>query len=60
MLKTINGDLRLPDLERLRAAARGRPDILIVDSYYTAAEKDALRSGCATAMCRSTDPKDWD
>ena len=27
VLKTINGELRLPDLERVRAAARGRSDI---------------------------------
>jgi glycosyltransferase involved in cell wall biosynthesis len=55
VLKTINGGLRLPDLERLRAAARGRSDILIVDRYYTAEEKDAAigLSDCYVSLHRS-------
>ena len=35
VIKSINGDYALNDLERLRAAAADRPDILIVDRYYT-------------------------
>ena len=46
VIKTINGDSRLNDLERLRAAAAGRPDVLIVDEYYTAAEKNSLLGLC--------------
>ncbi len=46
LLKTINGEFRLPDLERLRAAAHGRSDILIVDTYFTAEEKDAAIGLC--------------
>jgi glycosyltransferase involved in cell wall biosynthesis len=46
VLKSINGHLRLNDLERLRAAAADRPDILIVDKYYSNAERDALLNLC--------------
>src|SRR5262249_52403809 len=46
VIKTINGHLRLNDLERVRAAAAGRPDIAIVDEYYTAQQKNALLGIC--------------
>lgn len=46
VLKSINGDLRLTDLERLRAEAVDRPDIVIVDGYYSAEEKNALLGLC--------------
>jgi glycosyltransferase involved in cell wall biosynthesis/2-polyprenyl-3-methyl-5-hydroxy-6-metoxy-1,4-benzoquinol methylase len=46
LLKSINGHLRLNDLERLRDEAGGRPDVLIVDRYYSAEEKDALPGLC--------------
>ncbi|HVH25674.1 MAG TPA: methyltransferase domain-containing protein [Vicinamibacterales bacterium] len=46
VIKTINGDSRLNDLERLRAAAGGRPDILIIDEYYSAQEKNTLLGLC--------------
>jgi glycosyltransferase involved in cell wall biosynthesis/2-polyprenyl-3-methyl-5-hydroxy-6-metoxy-1,4-benzoquinol methylase len=46
VIKSINGDQALNDLERLRATAADRPDILIVDTYYTAGEKNALVSLC--------------
>jgi glycosyltransferase involved in cell wall biosynthesis/2-polyprenyl-3-methyl-5-hydroxy-6-metoxy-1,4-benzoquinol methylase len=46
VIKTINGDARLNDLERLRAAAAGRRDILIVDEYYTAEQKNGLLGLC--------------
>ena len=45
MIKSINGELRLEELERLRAAAARRPDI-VVDGYYTAEEKNALLGAC--------------
>ena len=46
VIKTINGDARLNDLERLRAAAAGRCDIRIVDEYYTAEQKNTLLGLC--------------
>jgi glycosyltransferase involved in cell wall biosynthesis len=46
MLKSINGHLRLNDLERVRAAAADRSDVLVVDSYYSAEERDALFGLC--------------
>jgi hypothetical protein len=46
VIKTINGDLRRSELERLRRHAAERPDIRVVDGYVSAAERDAL-----TALC---------
>jgi glycosyltransferase involved in cell wall biosynthesis len=46
VLKTINGGMRLNDLEQVRAAARRRPDILIIDGYYSAQEKNSLLGLC--------------
>jgi len=46
VLKTINGNRELTRLEQLRAAAAGRDDILIVDAYYSAEEKNALLGLC--------------
>ena len=46
MIKTINGQRRLVDLERVRAAAAERPDILIVDDYYSAEQKNSLTGLC--------------
>jgi len=46
VLKTINGDSRLTDLERVRAAVGDRPDILIVDKYYSSTEKNSLVDLC--------------
>jgi len=48
VVKSINGDKRLTELERLRAAAAERPDVLILDRYLSADEKNALM---ATADC---------
>jgi glycosyltransferase involved in cell wall biosynthesis/SAM-dependent methyltransferase len=45
VIKSINGDERLVDLERLRAAA-DRPDIVVVDRYVSSDEKNALMAGC--------------
>jgi glycosyltransferase involved in cell wall biosynthesis len=55
LLKSINGHLRMNDLEHLRAEAAGRPDIRIVDAYYSAEEKDALLglSDCYVSLHRS-------
>ncbi|MQA31946.1 MAG: glycosyltransferase, partial [Luteitalea sp.] len=46
VLKTINGDSRLNDLEKLREAAVHRPDVLILDGYYSAEQKNALLGLC--------------
>ncbi|HEY7058432.1 MAG TPA: hypothetical protein VH458_18000, partial [Vicinamibacterales bacterium] len=46
LLKTINGALKLTDLERVRAATQGRDDILVVDEYYTSEQKNALLGLC--------------
>ncbi len=46
VIKTMNGDAKRPDLEKVRAAASGRPDVLIVDEYYAAEQKNALLGLC--------------
>jgi glycosyltransferase involved in cell wall biosynthesis/2-polyprenyl-3-methyl-5-hydroxy-6-metoxy-1,4-benzoquinol methylase len=46
LIKTINGHIRLTDLERLRAEIGDRPDIRLVDGYYAAADRDALAGLC--------------
>jgi glycosyltransferase involved in cell wall biosynthesis len=46
VLKSINGRHCLNDLERVRAAARDRPDIRIIDQSYSEAEKNALLGLC--------------
>jgi glycosyltransferase involved in cell wall biosynthesis/2-polyprenyl-3-methyl-5-hydroxy-6-metoxy-1,4-benzoquinol methylase len=46
LIKSINGHIRLNDLERLRAGIGDRPDIRLVDGYYSAAEKDTLVGLC--------------
>ena len=46
VLKTINGDSRLNDLERVRAAVQDRPDILMIDKYYSSAEKNSIVDLC--------------
>ncbi len=46
LLKSINGHQQLEDLERVRAAAADRPDILVVDEYYSAEEKGSLIGLC--------------
>jgi glycosyltransferase involved in cell wall biosynthesis/SAM-dependent methyltransferase len=45
VVKSINGDSHLTELERLRAAV-DRPDIVVLDRYLSAEEKDALMAGC--------------
>ena len=41
VLKTINAELHLPDAERVRVAASD-PDVLVLDGYLAADERDAL------------------
>ncbi len=55
VIKTINGHLRLTDLEQVRAATCGRADIRLVDAYYSRAEQHALThlSDCYVSLHRS-------
>ena len=55
VLKSINGDHALRELEQLRFAASGREDVVVVDEYVTAREKDALvaRCDCYVSLHRS-------
>jgi GT2 family glycosyltransferase/glycosyltransferase involved in cell wall biosynthesis len=46
LIKTINGDKRVPQMEELLYAAAGHPDITIRDGYLSAVEKNTL-----TALC---------
>jgi glycosyltransferase involved in cell wall biosynthesis len=46
LLKSINGEHAVPELEQLRRAARGRGDIVVVDQYVSSREKDALTARC--------------
>ena len=46
VIKTINGDRKLHDLEKLRAATEGRQDIIVIDEDYSAEEKNSLLGLC--------------
>jgi 2-polyprenyl-3-methyl-5-hydroxy-6-metoxy-1,4-benzoquinol methylase len=46
LIKTINGDKRLFDLERLKYAAFGRPDIVVSDGYLPLQAKNTLMAMC--------------
>ena len=46
VIKTINGDARLTQLERLRAAVAGRDDIELRDGYVSSAEMQAMMASC--------------
>lgn len=46
VIKTINGHRHLQELEEVRALAAGRPDILIVDRFLPADERDAWARAC--------------
>ncbi len=55
VIKTINGHLRLTELEHVRAAIGGRADIRLVDAYYSRDEQHALThlSDCYVSLHRS-------
>jgi glycosyltransferase involved in cell wall biosynthesis len=55
VIKTINGDKRIPELEKLKYVARGRPDILLVDRYLSALEVATLThlADCYVSLHRS-------
>jgi glycosyltransferase involved in cell wall biosynthesis len=46
VIKSINGDRNLAEIERLHYARGDRSDIIIRDGYLTAAEKDVLAAAC--------------
>ena len=46
VLKTINGDKRLSELEKIRWRARSRKDIVIIDQYLDAQESASLMMLC--------------
>lgn len=55
VIKTINGEKRLPEMERLRYAARGRPDVILRDGYLSAIENHSLTAlaDCYVSLHRS-------
>jgi glycosyltransferase involved in cell wall biosynthesis/SAM-dependent methyltransferase len=55
VLKVINGDQRVPDLERLRLAAADRPDVILIDRYLDADELASLMNvaDCYVSLHRS-------
>jgi hypothetical protein len=55
VIKTINGEKRMPDMEKLRYAARGRPDIILKDRYLSPVETGTLTAlaDCYVSLHRS-------
>jgi glycosyltransferase involved in cell wall biosynthesis/SAM-dependent methyltransferase len=55
VLKSINGDRRLRELEQLRAAVADRSDILLIDRYYDVESRSALMASadCYVSLHRS-------
>jgi glycosyltransferase involved in cell wall biosynthesis len=55
VIKSINGDRRPDDLDRLRYAARGRPDVMLRDGYLDAPSNAALleHADCFVSLHRS-------
>ena len=46
VLKSINGEWRLPQLDRVRLAAAGRPDVIVRDEYLSSEQHNALLGHC--------------
>ncbi|MFN2509400.1 MAG: glycosyltransferase [Chthoniobacterales bacterium] len=46
VLKTINGDQRIREMEKLKFAARGHSDIKLIDGYLSPIEKNTLTAHC--------------
>ena len=42
VIKSVNGDLKPLDRERVRLAAADRPDVVFIDDYVTNGERNAL------------------
>ena len=46
VLKSINGEKHLEQLEQVRAAAAGRPDVFVLDEYLSPTHHSALLGHC--------------
>ena len=46
VIKVVNGDLEASSLERLKHAARQRPDIVVIDQYLAPDANVALMAAC--------------
>lgn len=46
VVKTINGEKRLPELENVRWKTRNRKDIVIIDEYFDVEQSSALMNVC--------------
>jgi glycosyltransferase involved in cell wall biosynthesis len=55
VIKTINGDKRILEMEKLRRASRGRSDIILLDGYLSSIENNTLTalSDCYVSLHRS-------
>jgi glycosyltransferase involved in cell wall biosynthesis len=55
ILKSINGHLRVPELEEIRYRAAGRPDILVMDGYLDAVQVQGMieLSDCVVSLHRA-------
>ncbi|PZR76876.1 MAG: hypothetical protein DLM73_01595 [Chthoniobacterales bacterium] len=55
VIKTINGEKRILEMEKLRYAIRGRPDIFLRDGYLSAIENATLtaQADCYVSLHRS-------
>jgi glycosyltransferase involved in cell wall biosynthesis len=55
VIKTINGEKQILEMEKLRYAARGRSDIILMDGYVSAIENSTLTalSDCYVSLHRS-------
>ena len=55
VIKTINGDKRTLEMEKLRYASRGRSDVIVMDGYLSQIENNTLTalSDCYVSLHRS-------
>jgi glycosyltransferase involved in cell wall biosynthesis len=55
VIKTINGDKRILEMEKMKYAARNRPDIILADGYLSESEKSTLlaQADCYVSLHRS-------
>jgi glycosyltransferase involved in cell wall biosynthesis len=55
LLKSINGHLRVPELEEVRYRASARPDILVMDEYLDASQVQGMieLSDCVVSLHRA-------
>ena len=55
LIKSINGDKRILEMEKLRYAVRGRPDIILRDGYLSAVQNNTLvaLSDCYVSLHRA-------